>query len=512
MTVSVFIRFYLGGIFLPEVAVGALVTNTPGTVESVLVRNLQSLAKYSAFTVAVSINLLLYGAIGYFLSGVSAKREYGDRISIYTFAAYGVMFLLTLVALAFTQVLSSPQPLPTVILTLLPPQFAYGVVMVAGEKYAPLQTGVICEPMKPIARQKPGRNKVKFDKKRRLLIQAGTAAAVAGVLLYYGVGLLFPKAGVPEVQAVAALNSQEVTEVTPVDKFYRVDVNVFPPSVDSATWVLPIEGLVNTPISLDYQQLLAMPSVQQYNTLECVSNDVGGDLISTALWTGVRFSDILAQAGVSPQATYVIFKATDGYSVGIPIAKAMDPGTILAYQMNGVPLPTEHGFPARMIVPGYYGMMNCKWVTSIELASQTYQGYWQVRGWINEAEYETASSVVTPGDAQITQLFGIAPTNSLPLGTVPIAGIAFAGDRGIEKVEVSTDGGNTWTTASLKDPLSGYTWVLWQAEWNPPAAGSYSIAVRATDGTGAVQTAQMQTPFPGGATGYDIVDVGITSG
>lgn len=513
MSLAFVIRLYFGGVFLPEIAVGALATNTPGSVESVLVTNLQYLAKYTAFTVAIAVNLLLYGALASLLTGVSGRKEYGDRVSIYTFAAYGVLFLITLVALFFTQVQSSPEPLQNVILTLLPPQLAYGVVLVTGERFAPAQTGVICEPLKPIGRQgSSGKAKKKFDRKRRLVIQAGAATAVAGVLLYYGVGLLFPKAGVSRVDAVSALYAQEVTEVTPSDNFYRVDVNIFPPNVDSSTWVVPITGLVSNPLSLDYSQLLAMESVEQYNTLECVSNDVGGDLISTAKWTGVKFSDILAQAGVMPNATYVVFKATDGYSVGIPLTKAMDPGTILAYQMNGVPLPTEHGFPARMIVPGFYGMMNCKWVTSIDVVAETYQGYWQQRGWINEAQYETGSSIVTPGNAQVADRFGVAGASNVPLGLVPIAGIAFAGDRGIEKVEVSTDGGNTWIPASVKDPLSQYTWVLWTADWNPPDTGNYSIAVRATDGTGAVQTATIAAPFPGGATGYDIVDIGVTSG
>jgi DMSO/TMAO reductase YedYZ molybdopterin-dependent catalytic subunit len=513
MSLSLVIRLYFGGIFLPEVAVGALVTNTPGSVESVLVTNLQYLAKYSALTVAVAVNLLIYGALASLLSGVSGRKEYGDRISIYTFAAYGVLFIITITALAFTQILSSPQPLPTVILTLLPPQLAYGIVLVAGERYAPLQTGVICEPLKPIGRQgSRGKGKKKFDRKRRIVIQAGVATAVAGVLLCYGVGLLFPKPGISRVDAVSALEAQDITEVSPNDNFYRVDVNIFPPNVSSNSWTLPVTGLVSNPLTLNYNQLLAMESQDQYNTLECVSNNTDGDLISTAKWTGVKFSDILAQAGASSDATYVVFKATDGYSVGIPMAKAMDPGTILAYQMNGVPLPAEHGFPARMIVPGYYGMMNCKWVTGIEVVAETYQGYWQVRGWINEAQYETGSFIVTPGGAQVADRFGIAPALTVPLGLVPVAGVAFAGDRGIEKVEVSTDGGNTWTLASLQDPLSGNTWVLWTADWNPPATGNYSIAVRATDGTGAVQTASMAAPFPGGATGYAIVDVGVSSG
>jgi DMSO/TMAO reductase YedYZ molybdopterin-dependent catalytic subunit len=509
MSVSIVIRLFFGGVFLPEIAVNALVTNTPGSVESVLVANLQSLAKYSAFTAAIAINLLLYGAIATLLSGVSGRREYADRLSIYTFAAYGALFIITVTALALTQILSTPQPLPSVVLALLPPQLAYGVVLVAAERFAPAQTGVICEPIKPIGRQRSRKGKKKFDVKRRLVIQAGVATAVAGVLLYYGVGLLFPKPGISQADAVSALYAQEITAT---NNFYRVDVNIFPPSVSSSSWQVPVTGLVSNAVTLTYESLLAMASQDQYNTLECVSNDVGGDLISTAKWTGVKFSDILALAGVSPDATYVVFKATDGYSVGIPIAKAMDPGTILAYQMNGAPLLAEHGFPARMIVPGYYGMMNCKWVTGIELSAETYQGYWQQRGWINEAEYETSSSVVTPGNAQVDDRFDIGGASSVALGLVPIAGISFAGDRGIESVEVSTDGGSTWTNASLKDPLSGNTWVLWTADWNPPATGHYSIAVRATDGTGAVQTAVIASPFPGGATGYDIVDVGVTSG
>jgi len=509
MSLSLVIRLYFGGVFLPELAVGALVTNTPGSVESVLVTNLQSIAKYSALTGAIIINLLLYGALASLLSGVSGRKEYGDRVSIYTFAAYGVLFIATLVALAFTQVVSSPQPLPTVILTLLPPQLAYGVILVSGERYAPAQTGVICEPLKPLGQKvSGGKGKKKFDRKRRIVIQAGLATAVAGVLLYYGVGLLFPKPGVSRADAVSTLYAQEVT---PTSQFYRVDVNIFPPSVSSGSWTLPVTGLVSSPLTLNYSQLLAMESQDQYNTLECVSNNGDGDLISTAKWTGVKLSDILAQAGVKPGATYVVFKATDGYSVGIPISKAMDPGTILAYHINDVPLPAEHGFPARMIVPGFYGMMNCKWVTSIEVVAETYQGYWQVRGWINEAQYETGSFIVTPGMAQVADRFGIAGASTVPLGLIPIAGVAFAGDRGIEKVEVSTDGGNTWTLASVKDPLSDYTWVLWTADWNPPATGNYSITVRATDRTGAVQTAVMAAPFPGGATGYAIVDVGVTS-
>jgi DMSO/TMAO reductase YedYZ molybdopterin-dependent catalytic subunit len=511
LSISFIIRAFFGGAFLPELAVGALVTQTPGSVESVLVVNLQYLAKYSALAGAIIINLLLYGLLASILSGVSGRRQYGDRVSIYTIAGYGVIFILTVVALTLTQVLSSPQPLSTLVLTLLPPQLAFGLTLVAGERYAPAQTGVICEPLKPLGpASSEGREvKRKFDRKRRIVIRAGVATAVAGVLLYYGVGLLFPKAGISRADAVSAIRAQEVT---PTDKFYRVDVNIFPPTVNSGGWKLPVSGLVSNPLTLDYNQLMSMAAVEQYNTLECVSNEIGGNLISTAKWKGVKLKDVLAQAQVKPDATYVVFKAADGYDVGIPMVKAMLDGTILAYQINDAPLPAEHGFPVRMIVPGYYGMMNCKWLTSIELVKETYQGYWQVRGWANEARYQTGSEIVTPGTAQVSQTFGVAGAPDVPLGLTPIAGVAFAGDRGIEKVEVSTDGGSTWSLASVKDPISNNTWVLWTADWNPLSTGRYSIAVRATDKTGAVQTASIAAPFPSGATGYHVVDVGVTTG
>ena len=197
LSISFIIRAFFGGAFLPELAVGALVTQTPGSVESVLVTNLQYLAKYSALAGAIAINLVVYGLLASLLSGVGGRRQYGDRVSMYTFAAYGATFVLTVVALTLTQVLSSPQPLSSLVLTLLPPQLAFGLTLVAGERYAPAQTGVICEPLKPVGRESSeARGKQKFDRKRRIVISAGFATAVAGGLLYYGVGLLFPKAGI----------------------------------------------------------------------------------------------------------------------------------------------------------------------------------------------------------------------------------------------------------------------------------------------------------------------------
>jgi len=156
-------------------------------------------------------------------------------------------------------------------------------------------------------------------------------------------------------------------------------------------------------------------------------------------------------------------------------------------------------------------MNNCKWITNINLVNSTYLGYWQQRGWDNDAMYNTGSWIVVPGDTQIAGFFNLDGSGQVPLGLVPVAGIAFAGDRGISKVEISADGGNTWTTASLVDPLSQYTWVFWSASWNPPATGEYHLEVRATDGEGNLQTATMNAPFPGGATGYQVVDISVVA-
>ena len=176
--------------------------------------------------------------------------------------------------------------------------------------------------------------------------------------------------------------------------------------------------------------------------------------------------------------------------------------------MNSAPLTAKHGFPVRAIVPGLYGMMNPKWLTEIELVDSVYEGYWQRLGWSNIAEDNTGSSIVIPGEAPVRQRFRkLDETNPASYGNkIPVAGIAFAGNRGITKVEVSTDGGSTWKSATIKDPLSKYTWVLWTAGYLPPDNENYKIVVRATDKNGKVQTSEMRPPFPDGATGLHHID------
>jgi DMSO/TMAO reductase YedYZ molybdopterin-dependent catalytic subunit len=278
-------------------------------------------------------------------------------------------------------------------------------------------------------------------------------------------------------------------EVTPTADFYQVSKNIVDPEVDVRSWSLEIDGLVDRPMRLSYADLKAMETIEQYATLECISNPVGGDLIGNARWKGVRLRTVLEQAGVQPTVRDVVLRAADDYSDSIPLDRALRDGTLLVYEMNDAPLTPTHGFPVRLLVPGIYGMKNVKWITRIELVDYDYKGYWQQRGWDDRAEYKTMSRIDTPH-------------GSASRAGATIAGIAFAGDRGISQVEVSTDGGATWAPAEIKAPLSPYSWVLWQHRWTPSRAGKVDVQVRATDGRGDTQTAKRAEPIPDGASGY----------
>jgi DMSO/TMAO reductase YedYZ molybdopterin-dependent catalytic subunit len=502
LSLSYLLRLFVGGVFLPELASQTLFAITPGQIESGAVTNLGPLAKYSAVTGAIIVNLVLYGALATLLFR-NYQRFSGrsNSVKLYAFSliACAVMAALAMLFLGVTQGLSQLTLLPLVVVYLLPPNIAYGIVL------SSLQTRVV--PLQTTECKAVDSMKTGYSRKRRLIIKSGIAAVVAGTILAYGLELLLPQS---QASVPASISSIYTQEVTPNDKFYRVDVNVIVPEVNANQWTLSVSGLVDKPLTMTYNDFTALAVVEQYNTLECVSSRIGDNLISTAKWKGPRLKDILARAGIKQDAKYIVFKCADGYDVGIPIDRGLLDGTLLAYEMNGVPLPKEHGYPLRAVVPGLYGMMNAKWITEVDAVNNVYEGYWQRRGWANNAEYHTSSSIVIPGASDVDRRFDIAGTSTVLLaGNLPIAGIAFAGDRGVEKVEVSTDGGATWSQASLKDPLSQYTWVLWYAQWNPPSAGDYKIAVRATDKTGAVQTAEISDSFPKGATGYHIVDIKV---
>ena len=268
---------------------------------------------------------------------------------------------------------------------------------------------------------------------------------------------------------------------------YVVDEELFDPVVDAKTWKLSVSGLVDRPISIGYQELLAMPAIEQYVTLECISNEVGGDLMSTAKWTGVPLRQLLERAGVKPGAVEVVSRAIGGYSDSLPLSEALRPGVIVAVGMNGQVLPRAHGFPARLIAPGHYGMKQPKWLQSLEVVDTPYQGYWEHRGWSKTAVVKTTARTDTTGASA-------APYE--------LAGIAFAGDRGVEKVEVSLDGGTTWTEAVMESALSKITWRRWRLPLPAATGGTVAAWVRATDGDGVVQTRTVAGTYPSGASGW----------
>jgi DMSO/TMAO reductase YedYZ molybdopterin-dependent catalytic subunit len=324
--------------------------------------------------------------------------------------------------------------------------------------------------------------------RRRLLIAAGAATAWLALRPFPGLaGLLDKLLGRVEVKPTSPITANE--------DFYLTSYRS-PPTVRVAEWLLRVHGLVERPLTLDYAQLLAKPTISQIVTLECVGNTVAGEFISTADWEGISLRTLLEESGASPQAYDVVFRAADGYSDSIRLDRAMAGNVLIAHKMNGVPLPQGHGFPARMIVPGVYGMKNVQWLTEIELVEQDYKGYYQQKGWSDEALIKTMSRIDVPGHG--ATLRGL---------TQSVQGVAFAGTRGIRLVEISTDGGEQWHPATLAPPLSSSSWVFWSYEWSAPRAGRYQLIVRATDGTGTRQTSIEQDPAPDGASGLHEITV-----
>jgi hypothetical protein len=221
--------------------------------------------------------------------------------------------------------------------------------------------------------------------------------------------------------------------------------------------------------------------------------------MSTGSFTGVRLSDLLAQASPQPSATWVGFKARDGYSESLPMSLvAGAPEILLAYALGGAPLPTAHGYPARILIPGHYGMKGPKWLDSMELVNHEAGGYWEQQGWDHNAVIKTTARFDVPRKGDIIRR-----------GNMPLAGVAFAGTRGISKVEYSVDGGARWSEATFSPPLSPLTWVIWHASWTPPSEGSYTLKVRATDGTGKLQDKTDAGSYPSGASGYHSIQVSI---
>ncbi len=301
---------------------------------------------------------------------------------------------------------------------------------------------------------------------------------------------------------------QEVTPLfTPAKDFYLIDAALTSPSVDKDNWSLSVTGEVDNPIELSYNDLLGMSTREADVTLSCVSNEVGGGLVSNGRWTGVMLSDVLNEAGVSMDKLgsanrQLVGRSVDGWTAGFETQIALDGReAMVVFGLNGNELPVKHGYPVRLVVPGLYGYVSAtKWLEEIELTNWDFDAYWIQRTWTKEGPVKTQSRIDT-----------ISGDDSLTAGAIPIGGVAWAPHCGISMVEVSTDGGETWNEAELASQIDIDSWRQYVYDWNA-SSGQYTVQVRATDGEGNTQTSEERAPHGGGtdgATGYHTIDVAV---
>lgn len=289
--------------------------------------------------------------------------------------------------------------------------------------------------------------------------------------------------------------------MTPADDFYLVDTAVIVPTIDPAEWTLRIHGMVENEIEISYEELVSREITEQWVTLNCVSNEVGGNLVGNAWWSGIRIADLLELAGPHPDADAVLQTSEDGWTCGTPLeALTDDRGAMLAVAMNGAPLPIEHGFPVRTLVPGLYGYVSaCKWVVEMEVTRfSDITAFWTDKGWAEQGPVKTASRIEVPRSGE-----------TLPAGPVTVAGTAWHQHTGIAEVEVSVDNG-PWVPAELAAVPNDRTWVQWRAAVDVEE-GDHVVKVRATDKAGEVQTGVQRDVLPDGATGWHEVSFSVSS-
>ena len=329
---------------------------------------------------------------------------------------------------------------------------------------------------------------------RRVFVAGAAAAALTTGLLYRLYCLAtFSYDGTQYIGA-------EVEPITPNDRFYTVTKNIVDPQVSKTVWRLEIAGMVEQPHVYTFEDLKSLSTVNQETTLMCISNWVGGGLMSNAMWRGVPLRSLIEAAGPKPGSAKVLFRAVDGYTDTIALGKAMDPTTLVAFEMNGAPLPERHGFPVRVVVPGMFGEKNVKWVTRIVLVGEDAKGFYETQGW--------GPSFVVPTRARFDFPYY---DQTIPMASsILLKGIAFGGDRGVSKVEVSTDGGSTWQETKVDYAGTRLGWTLWSYDWRPAHSGDHKLVVRAVDSSGEVQTQEERGTVPEGATGYHRVTLRLS--
>src|SRR2546421_1198589 len=439
---------FLGLRPLPQLLNEPLLSVMPGLVFGFLIDKLQHAGKVVEEAGLIVLMLAVLGMLG--AASSVASLRWTSRQLPFAFAGIGwllvVGVLLPLGGLGFLG-LNDGVPTPLIWASL----FAiYAVVLQFGEQPAP---GL-----------DPGRRRVLTAVPIAIGAVSLGALGVRLVPDWYKAIFQAPESGIRGISPA----------VTPIQNFYVVSKNFGDPVVDGHTWQLRVGGLVDRSLDLSLNQLRALPSIEEYVTLACISNNVGGDLMSTGYFRGVRLRDLLAMASPQSQGTWVAFRARDGYTESLPMSLVQGaPEVLVAYDLGGAPLPMNHGFPARVLIPGHYGMKGPKWLDSIDVVNQEARGYWEQQGWDHNAVAKTTARFDLPRDSEI-----------LRLGPMEIGGVAFAGTRGIGKVEYSTDGGSSWNVAPFDPPLSPLTWVLWRATWTPAQEGGYPVGGGGADGAG----------------------------
>jgi DMSO/TMAO reductase YedYZ molybdopterin-dependent catalytic subunit len=345
----------------------------------------------------------------------------------------------------------------------------------------------------------------------------GLAASAAGAALLFAVAgralqqraasdaarramvLPTPRNPLPPPPPEASLDVAGISPlITPNDRFYRIDTALTVPRINPDTHTIRITGMVARPFELSYAELLDFADTAVDVTLACVSNEVGGTLVGNARWLGVPLAGLLQRAGVQEGATQLVGRAVDGWTAGFPVAAAFDGRpAVVAVGMNGEPLPPKHGFPVRLVVAGLYGYVSdTKWLSEIELTTfDAFDAYWIRRGWAKHGPIKTQSRIDVP-----------RPNSRIPAGVVAIAGVAWAGERGVSAVEVSID--DAWRPAELAAQLAASSWRQWVFRWEAEP-GDHVIRVRATDGEGHTQLAENRPPAPDGATGYHTIRLAV---
>ncbi|MGH2717296.1 MAG: molybdopterin-dependent oxidoreductase, partial [Actinomycetota bacterium] len=476
-------RLFFGAIpYPPQIVQDVLRTVMPGKLDQAAIRGLQHWAQRLLF---IGVNVAVI-AIGGYVATLFTAAQTAQRRARNALIVAGTLFVASsILALAGNEGASWP---------------AFPVYALDAFVYARLASGT---PMFRVLEPRVRTGEMPLDAIRRSRRSfLGRSAVIGGIAVLFGGALI--KSLMRKTQKVSIVAADQpfvapspdstfptipgmLPEITPNGDFYQVDIDSFlPPQIDSSSWSLTVGGLVNNPFTLDFTSLQKdFTTYELAHTLSCISNEVGGNLVSTTLWRGARLSDVLNKAGLKPGVVEIVFGAADGYSDSIPMSWInAQPESLIVFGMNGEALPSAHGFPCRVIVPGLYGMKQPKWLTSMSAVNHHYNGYWEVRGWDQQAVMVTQSQIDVPqGGATVA-----APSY--------LAGIAWAGVRGIQQVDVSYDGGTTWTPTVLKRELSPVAWRLWAVPLPTSGGSARRVLVRATDGTGAVQTGVQQEPEP----------------